>query len=171
MRAAPAHVVLSLALSLAVQATDAAIFIRKGTVSVMKKGKEVAKRSKGDLIGEMSLLLGDLPGVTIIADTAVDALVVAHEKLMSHLATEPKECGPVFRMMAATLSERIGEASGKMRSEVVAKNAKKQQKKGPVGDVATLNVAKYRSLFNLTDKNEQLMLRTTCSMRKEANAL
>ena len=153
------------------KALDAAVYIRKGTTTVLKRGKEVAKRSKGDLVGEMSLLLGELPGVTITAETPVEALIVEHAKLMNHLADEPKECGPLFRMMAATLSERIGEASGKMRSEVVAKNAKKATKKGPVGDVATLNVAKYRQLFNLNDKNEQLMLRTKCSMRKEANAL
>ena len=57
-----------------------------------------------------------------------------------------------------------------MRSEVVAKNAKKAPKKAPMGDAQTLNVAKYRQLFNLP-KDENLMLRTTCSMRKEANAL
>ena len=86
------------------------------------------------------------------------------------LTQDPSACGRVFRMMASTLSERIAEASSKMRSEVVAKNATKAPKKMPIGDAQTLNVAKFRQLFNLS-KEENLMLRTTCSMRKEANAL
>ena len=44
-----------------------------------------------------------------------------------------------------------------MRSEVVAKNAKKAPKKAPIGDAQTLNVAKYRSTFGLA-KDENLML-------------
>ena len=52
-------------------------------------------------------------------------------------------------MMAVTMSERIAEQSGKMRSEVVAKNAKGSKPvKKPTGDT-TLNVAKYRQLFAL----------------------
>mgnify|MGYP004222152649 FL=1 len=33
--------------------------------------------------------------------------------------------GQLFKTLAVTLSDRIGEASSKMRTEVVAKNAKK----------------------------------------------
>ena len=54
------------------------MYIRKGTTVVLKKGKKVAERSKGDLIGEMTLLLGDLPGVSIKAETAVEAYVIQH---------------------------------------------------------------------------------------------
>ena len=89
------------------QSTDAAIFIRKGTTQIVKKGKEVAKRSKGDLVGEMSLLLGDVPGVTIIAETPVEALIVEHAKLMEYLTSEPKECGPVFRTRASGSRSRF----------------------------------------------------------------
>ena len=84
--------------------SDSAIYIRKGTTIVAKKGKEVAKRGKGDLIGEMTLLLGDLPGVTIKAETAVDVYIVAHSELTEFLITDPMACGRVFRMMASTLS-------------------------------------------------------------------
>ena len=152
------------------QAMDNAVYIRKGTAVVSKRGKEIAKRSKGDLIGEMSLLLGDAPTATIKAETAVEVFIVQHSALTDFLTQDPSVCGRVFRMMASTLSERISEASAKMRSEVVAKNAKKAPKKMPVGDAQTLNVAKYRQLFNLA-KDENLMLRTTCSARKESNAL
>jgi len=151
--------------------SDSAILIRKGVAKVVKKGKEVAERKKGDLVGEMTLLLGDLPGVSIVAEGGpVEVYVVGHQALAETLQQDPTTCGRVFRMMAGTLSERISEASTKMRSEVVAKNAKKQDKKKPTADAATLNVNKYRQLFGLP-KEENLMVRTTCSMRKEANAL
>jgi len=150
--------------------SESAIYIRKGTAKAFKGQKEVATRGKGDLIGEMTLLLGDLPGVTVVADTAVEAYVVQHSSLTENLANDPSKCGRVFRMMAVTMSERIAEQSGKMRSEVVAKNAKGSKPvKKPTGDT-TLNVAKYRQLFAL-QKDEGLVVRTTCSMRKEANAL
>jgi len=149
--------------------SDSAIFIRKGTCKILKGTKEVAQRTKGDLIGEMTLLLGDLPGVTVQAEGPVDVYIVQHTSLTDKLVEDPKLCGRVFRMMAATLSERISEASSKMRSEVVAKSSKKAApKKIAQGD--TVNLAKYRQLFGL-NKDEGLMLRTTCSMRKEANAL
>ena len=79
--------------------------------------------------------------------------------------------GQLFKTLAVTLSDRIGEASSKMRTEVVAKNAKKQEQKTISGGQSTsLNVSKYRQLFGLP-KEEALSLRTTCSMRKENNAL
>ena len=44
---------LHTALPTGAQASDSAIFIRKGTATILKGEKEVAKRSKGDLIGEV----------------------------------------------------------------------------------------------------------------------
>ena len=105
------------------KSSNCAIYIRKGTTVLTKKGKELAKRGKGDLIGEMSLLLGDTPDVTITAETTVETYVVEHTALTDFLAEQPSMCGRVFRMMAATLSERIGEASAKMRSQVRAPRA------------------------------------------------
>ena len=37
--------------------------------------------------------------------------------------------GQLFKTLAVALSDRISEASSKMRTEVVAKNAKKQEQK------------------------------------------
>jgi len=155
------------------KASDAAIFIKKGTVSVKKggpAGKEVAKRGKGDLIGEMTLLLGDVPGVSIFAEGPVETLVVQHAALTESLISDPKNSARIFKMMATTMSDRIGEASAKMRAEVVAKNASSKAPKKAPQDATTLNVNKYRQLFGLP-KDAGLLKKTTCSMRKEANAL
>ena len=145
------------------KASDNATYIRKGTTVVLKKGKEVEAR-QGGFAWRDDALLGDVPGVTIKAESAVDVYMVQHTTLVDYLNEEPTVSGRVFRMMASTLSERIGEASAKMRLEVVAKNAKKEVRK-PIGDAQTLNVAKYRQLFNL-NKAENLMLRTMCSDAK-----
>ena len=154
------------------KASNSAVYIRKGTAKVLTGGsgtKEVAKRGKGQLIGEMTLLLGDVPTNSVVAESAVETYVVTHSAINDMLTADPKLCGRVFKMMAMTLSERIGEASAKMREQVVEKSAKKTAPKKPVTDTS-LNVSKYRQLFGLA-KEENLMLRATCSMRKEANAL
>ena len=113
------------------QTSEAAYFIKKGSVSLRKEGsaKEVAKRGKGDLIGEMSLLLGDVPGVSVVAEGTVEAYVMEHSTLVAMLLEDPQLSGRMFKMLATTISERITEASAKMRSEVVAKNAKKDESK------------------------------------------
>jgi hypothetical protein len=62
-------------------------------------------------------------------------------------------------------------ASGGALGEVVSLASSRQEQKTISGGQSTsLNVSKYRQLFGLP-KEEQLSLRTTCSMRKENNAL
>jgi len=155
------------------KASDQCYYILKGTVSLKKQGasKEVAKRGKGDVIGEMTFLLGDVPGVSVVAEGPCEAYVLKHSDLVGMLTQDGLMAGQLFKTLAVTLSDRIGEASSKMRTEVVAKNAKKQEQKTISGGQSTsLNVSKYRQLFGLP-KDEALSLRTTCSMRKENNAL
>lgn len=50
-------------------ASSSAIFIVSGAVSLKKASsdKEIARRGAGDLIGEMSLLLGEAPSISCIA--------------------------------------------------------------------------------------------------------
>jgi len=154
--------------------SDAAIYIRKGSVSLRKRAseKEIARRGKGDIIGEMTLLIGDVPGVSVIAETQVDVLRLEHAHLVAMLQQDPLLAGRLFRMLATTLSDRIAEASAKMRAEVVAKNTKKKDAgSGLGGTIASAQtIAKYRQLFGLSG-DESLRLRTTCSMRKETNAV
>ena len=67
---------------------------------------------------QMTLLLGDVPGSSVVAEAASKCTSCSNIK---ELEGDPKMCGRVFKMMAATLSERIGEASSKMRQEVAAR--------------------------------------------------
>ena len=121
--------------------------------------------------------------------------------MLDMLLEDPKLAGRLYKMFTITLSERIAECGAKMRNEVrphaarsgrlvacaratpdrhvppppfhqvVAKTAKKSEaKRQEVAGTGTMNAAKYRQLFGL-NKDEALLLRTTCSMRKESNAL
>lgn len=45
----------------------------------------------------MALLLGDDPAVSIVAETEVEGLVVAHSTLIKSLSNDPKLCGRMFK--------------------------------------------------------------------------
>ncbi len=153
--------------------SESAIYIKKGNVLLKKSNKEIARRGAGDLIGEMTFLLGDTPGVTVVAEGAVEAYVLTHSALVDQLRDDPRLSGKLFKMFATTLSDRIAEASAKMRAEVVAKRGGSTKRGTVVGldRPAQLSAAKMRAHFGLTDSTERLLLSLQCSMRKEENAL
>ena len=110
---------------------------------------------------------------TVVAEGAVEAYVLTHSALVDQLRDDPLLSGKLFKMFATTLSDRIAEASAKMRAEVVAKRGG-SPKRGTVVGVdrpAQLSAAKMRAHFGLTDATERLLLSLQCSMRKEENAL
>jgi len=153
-------------------------YIREGEVSLIKKSadgtpdKQIAKRSKGNIIGEMSFLTGEAPGVTIIAKSpTVSVWEVEHSRVLAQLQSNPHDLGLLFKMMATYLGDRISELSSQLRQEVSAENeVTSKQTAGPSDGGAAHNVIKYRVLFGIKG-DEQLLLRTTCSMRKEMNAV
>jgi len=72
--------------------------------------------------------------------------------------------------MATYLGDRIAELSSQLRSEVSAEN-QLTSKAGASADMSgAQNVLKYRQLFGIKT-DDDLLLRTTCSMRKEMNAV
>jgi serine/threonine protein kinase/CRP-like cAMP-binding protein len=71
--------------------------------------------------------------------------------------------------MATYLGDRMSELSSSLRTEVSTEN-QVSSKVGLPDATTAHNVVKYRLLFGLAS-DEQLMLRTTCSMRKEMNAV
>lgn len=154
-----------------------AVFIKEGEAVLRKKGSstELARRKMGDMIGEMTFLLSDMPTVSVVAIGKVQVLTVSHDQLMRMLEKDPSLAGRLFKMMAATLSERISEGSAKMRSEVVAKSAKKgvadvgAQKAPTAAPHTQASAQRYRELFGLP-RDATLLLHSTCSMRKEAGS-
>jgi CRP/FNR family cyclic AMP-dependent transcriptional regulator len=99
--------------------------ISEGSLVLRKKTdghtKTVATREKGALLGELSLLLGQPATVTIEApqDAEVRVAEMAQEELLDMLYTDPKLAGGFFRLLGATLGERISEISQVMRKSVL----------------------------------------------------
>mmetsp|Transcript_18327 Transcript_18327/g.53484 ORF Transcript_18327/g.53484 Transcript_18327/m.53484 type:complete len:868 (+) Transcript_18327:207-2810(+) len=72
--------------------------------------------------------------------------------------------------MATYLGDRIAELSSQLRTEVSAENQVTAKKLAPTDTAMAGTAARYRLLFGIKSE-EDLLLRTTCSMRKEMNAV
>jgi len=127
----------------------------------------VARRSIGDVIGELSLLLGFKTTVAVVASDEVEVIQVEQSKLLEMLKEEgkKKQAGQLFKLLATSLSERIAELSGKMRSNVVTAQA---PTKGNYTQRA--DIGKVRGEFNVSD-DAKLMGVYECSVRRETNAI
>ena len=72
--------------------------ILEGDASVRVDGQEVARLSRGDLFGEVSVLLGEAPIADIVATTPLRVLVLPGAELERFLTEYP---GVSFRMAQA----------------------------------------------------------------------
>ena len=157
------------------QESGMAMYIRSGNASMRRGTKEVKRAGPGDVIGEMTLLLGDTPNVTIVADGEVEVFEVDHEMLIEALQVEPRLSGRVFKMFAVLISERIAETSKRARDEVVVhkpKSAESKDKRGGKGGellVTAQELAEWRKTFGLPE-DEALQLKMACQGTREANA-
>lgn len=150
---------------------SSAFFIRQGKVELRLSGangeQTLASRGAGDILGDLSLLLGLPYTVSAVAKTAVSVIEVQHVQLMAQLREEPAQAGRLFKALATVLAERISELSGAMRSTVTsaapAANRSKQHSMG------TTDIAKMRSVFGL-DREEKLIGVYKCSVARELNA-
>jgi len=152
---------------------DSAFYLLTGQVKLYlndQNGNDthLATRTTGDVLGELSLLLGNPASVTAIAEGDVSVYEVRQDSLMTKLSEDPKTAGRLFKAMAVALAERISELSSKLRSNVVAGSnaaAPTQSQTLPAADIA-----KARSMFEL-DKNEKLISFYQGSVRAEKNAI
>ena len=98
--------------------------LTEGELCLKKKGENgVSKptgisRYKGALLGELSLLLGYPASVSIEVSpkySGASVLELPQEQLLSMLSSDPHLAGGFFRLLGATLGERITEASADLR--------------------------------------------------------
>ena len=152
---------------------QSAYYIKSGKVKLLLKGEDgntqhLATRGTGDVLGELSLLLGHPATVTAVADGSNCVVIeVAQEKLMAQLREEPAQSGRLFKAMAVALAERISELSSKLRANVVSSSEvpKQQAQQLPAADLA-----KARGMFGLPS-DEKLVSFYQCSVRAEKNAV
>lgn len=152
-----------------------AMFVRSGEVSLRRGTKEVKRAGPGFVIGEMTLLLGDQPNVSVVADTAVEAYVVSHSALITALQDQPRLSGMMFKKFAVLISERIGETSKRARDEVVVQKPKSSSVsstgKASVTSFTPHAVEQAQKNFKLP-ATESLRFKTAFdSVQKEANAM
>jgi len=153
-------------------ATESAFYIKDGKVSLLLtddagNNTKLATRGPGDVLGELSLLLGHKASVSAVAMGPVTVIEVQSSVLLTMLREDPGQSGRLFKVMATYLSERISELSTKMRSNVTARSVL-----GPTAssDMAGVDIAKAHSMFQLPEK-EKLISVYQCSVRRELNAV
>lgn len=153
------------------QLNQSAFYIDKGEIDLKLSGEtgeqKLVTRKSGDLLGEISLLLGIPSSVSAIAATDVTVLEVKQDQLMAQLRDDPSRAGYLFRAIATTLAERISELSGIMRSNVVHPQHAKTRKSHAIG---ATDMARVRAQFGL-NKDEKLHGVYSCSVLKEVNAV
>jgi len=81
--------------------------ILDGEVTVRVDGSDVARLSKGDFFGEISLLLGDAPIADVITSGPVHTLQLAGPELRDFLLAYP----PVMYRMLQAISRRLDRAN------------------------------------------------------------
>jgi len=155
--------------------SDSAFYIKSGKVKLMLKaetGEEslLATRGVGDVLGELSLLLGHDASVTAIADGPVVVVEVGQSTLMEQMKKDPAGSGRLFKAMAVALAERISELSGKLRSQVTSNSTSKQGKGKTSAQLPAADISKARTMFGLP-ADEKLMSFYQCSVRAEKNAI
>lgn len=151
---------------------QSAFYIKSGKVKLLLKGENgdtqhLATRGTGDVLGELSLLLGHPATVTAMAEGAVVVIEVAQEQLMEQLRADPAQSGRLFKAMAVALAERISELSSKLRANVVSSSGVPQQK---AQQLPAADLAKARGMFGLPS-DEKLLSFYQCSVRAEKNAI
>jgi len=145
-------------------------FIKEGRVDLVLKREgdtdvELATRSTGDVLGELSLLLGHPAAATAKAATTLTVLEVDQQKLLKLLADDNLSAGQLFKVVATYLSERISELSGRMRSVVT-----KGQAPGKTASLPTTDISHARAKFGLAS-DQRLIGVYQCSVRREVNAV
>lgn len=87
---------------------DAAYVILDGRATVRRRGRKIAEVTKGDVVGEMSLVT-DLPrNAGVRAETFVPALRVRKAEFDSIMDDFPRVAVKVLRTVATRLVETIG---------------------------------------------------------------
>lgn len=65
------------------------VVIVSGTASVLRDGQQIAQVGPGDIIGEMSILTGELRNASVVANETISAYVLSAREFTSLLDREP----------------------------------------------------------------------------------
>jgi CRP/FNR family transcriptional regulator len=92
---------------------DRCYLICSGTVRVTSSfsGKEdfFTILNSGDHFGEISLIDGQAPSASVVAEEATEALSISHDDLKTFLETDPRLAGKLLMSMLKALCHRLRE--------------------------------------------------------------
>jgi len=156
-------------------ASEKMFYIKEGRVELVltRKGAKdlpLATRQTGDVLGELSLLLGHPTTNAAVAATDITVLEVDQKSLLTMLAEDSVAAGQLFKVVATYLSERISELSGRMREAVVKSQPPAGGAHRGAGAPPSVDIARTRTMFGLSS-DQKLLGVYQCSVRREVNAV
>ena len=97
--------------------TESAFYIKDGKVSLLLTDDagnktKLATRGPGDMLGELSLLLGHEASVSAIAVGPVTIIEVQSSILLTMLREEPGQSGRLFKVRPSAATSALGQTGG-----------------------------------------------------------
>ena len=99
-------------------ATESAFYIKDGKVTLLLTDEatgnntKLATRGPGDVLGELSLLLGHEASVSAIAVGPVTIIEVQSSILLTMLREEPGQSGRLFKVRPSAATSALGQTGG-----------------------------------------------------------
>jgi histidine ammonia-lyase len=131
---------------------DAVYIVVEGTVSVSSKasdGREIIRRGRGELLGEISFIDAHLPTATVRAIDDITVFALARDQLSAKLARDTEFAARFYRAMAVFLSDRMRE-SGRAPGITGARASDEDDDEGPraSNENVTLAISRLERFMN-----------------------
>jgi CRP/FNR family cyclic AMP-dependent transcriptional regulator len=85
--------------------TETMFVILEGEATIIRDGRTIAKRSKGDYFGEISVIDGRPRTGTVVADTPLHCLVFYRAQLKEIVLQEPDSAWSMLEALASRIRE------------------------------------------------------------------
>lgn len=133
-----------------------------------KDAKEVGRRNKGDVIGELSFLLDSQPTVSVSAPEAsrdVTVVEVTHMHAIATLQKDPRFAAKVFQMVATLLAARLDKTSSSKKNSAASQHSLKNgTAETSIQHAQMLGEKVLPSKFELDDECTEFVLQATCDV-------
>ncbi|KAL1520053.1 hypothetical protein AB1Y20_023528 [Prymnesium parvum] len=158
------------------QPSESVYLLVEGT-TVLKKysangeAKEIGSRGAGQLLGELSFLLGTIPAVSVevAGDTPLKFIEAKQSRLLELLHQDPEVAGNVFRLLGVVIGDRIVNTSASMKSSLIQSSQSGQttQKSAGALDAPPEKVAQK---FGIPE-NSPFVMNCDCTLSIEENSV
>uniref|UniRef100_A0A7S3BPB6 cGMP-dependent protein kinase n=1 Tax=Haptolina ericina TaxID=156174 RepID=A0A7S3BPB6_9EUKA len=137
-------------------------------------GKIIGTRGSGQILGELSFLLGTLPAVSVevSGESTLTVIEAKQSALLELLTKEPEVAGNVFRLLGIIVGDRIAGTSASMKSSLInsstqTSGATSSNKTTSALDVPPAEIAKKFGI----DSSSEFIMHTDCTLSIEENSV